>query len=82
MMKSFFKKLSLVMAAAMVVSTAAPAAQTAYAASDLKIAKQNVKEAIASINVGVGESVGLWYLGAPKNYKELNPTWSSDLEAV
>ncbi|MBO5352274.1 MAG: Ig-like domain-containing protein [Lachnospiraceae bacterium] len=82
MMKSFFKKLSLVMAAAMVVSTAAPAAQTAYAASDLKIAKQNVKEAIASINVGVGESVDLWYLGAPKNYKELNPTWSSDLEAV
>ncbi|MBO5098183.1 MAG: Ig-like domain-containing protein, partial [Agathobacter sp.] len=82
MMKSFFKKLSLVMAAAMVVSTAAPATQTAYAASDLKIAKQNVKEAIASINVGVGESVDLWYLGAPKNYKELNPTWSSDLEAV
>ena len=79
MMKSFFKKLSLTMALAMVVTTAAPAAQ-ASAAGEMGIALQTAKsksEVMAECTVKVGDTVDFKYYGAPKNFKELNPTWTS-----
>ena len=84
MMKSFFKKLAFVMALAMVVSMAAPAATTASAASDLKIAYQNGKGyGITELNIAeVGATEDLKFLGAPSNWKELGATWTSNNEAV
>ena len=83
MMKSFFKKLAFVMALAMVVTMAAPAAQ-ASAADALGIVLQNdntwtVKE---TGEVAVGATVDYRYKGAPANYKELDPTWASSNEKV
>jgi len=83
MMKSFFKKLAFVMALAMVVTLAAPAAQ-ASAADALGIVLQNdntwtVKE---TGEVAVGATVDYRYKGAPANYKELDPTWASSNEKV
>ncbi len=85
MMKSFFKKLSFVMALAMVVTTAAPAAQ-ASAAGEMGIALQSAKsksEVIAEYTMKVGEAaVDFKYYGAPKDYLKQNPTWTSSDEAV
>ncbi len=85
MMKSFFKKLAFVMALAMVVTTAAPAAQ-ASAAGEMGIALQGAdskSEVIASYEMKVGdEPVDFKYYGAPKDYLKQNPTWSSSAEAV
>jgi len=68
MMKSFFKKLSLVMALAMVVSLVAPAG-SAFAA-EAGIAYQGEKTAIEAINVEVGgDVVDLCFLGAPADWK-------------
>ncbi|MBO5098180.1 MAG: Ig domain-containing protein, partial [Agathobacter sp.] len=85
MMKSFFKKLSLTMALAMVVTTAAPAAQASAAEASLGIALQNAaskEEVKSTFSVGVDATVDLKYYGAPKNYKELNPTWTSSDESI
>jgi len=79
MMKSFFKKLALVMAFAMVVSLAAPAAQ-AFAADELGIALQTATskdEVKKADNVAVDATVDYKYYGAPKNYLDLDPTWTS-----
>jgi len=68
MMKSFFKKLSLVMALAMVVSLVAPAG-SAFAA-EAGIAKQGTKEVVTEVNVEVGaEVVDFCFLGAPADWK-------------
>jgi len=85
MMKSFFKKLSLVMALAMVVSAMAPAA-TASAADALGIVVQNdttwtVLETDVVEEIGA-EVVDYQYKGAPANYKELDPTWDSSDKTV
>ncbi|MBO5352282.1 MAG: Ig-like domain-containing protein [Lachnospiraceae bacterium] len=85
MMKSFFKKLSLTMALAMVVTTAAPAAQASAAEASLGIALQEAtsKDEVKSIfSVGVDKTVDLKYYGAPKNFAKLNPTWTSSDEKV
>lgn len=84
MMRSFAKKLAFVMAAAMVVTTAAPAAR-ASAATELSIVKQTATskaEALTVVNVGEGATVDLKFYGAPTNFKELNPTWTSSNEKV
>jgi len=85
MMKSFFKKLSLVMALAMVVSAMAPAA-TASAADALGIVAQGdttwtVLETDVVEEIGA-EVVDYQYKGAPANYKELDPTWDSSDKTV
>ena len=68
MMKSFFKKLSLVMALAMVVSLVAPAG-SAFAA-EAGIALQGTKEVVTEANVEVGaEVVDFCFLGAPADWK-------------
>ena len=68
MMKSFFKKLSLVMALAMVVSLVAPAG-SAFAAT-AGIALQGTTTTVDAINVEVGgEVVDLCFLGAPADWK-------------
>ena len=79
-MKSFFKKLSLVMALAMVVSLVAPAG-SAFAA-EAGIAKQGTKEVVTEVNVEVGaEVVDFCFLGAPADWKTTF-VWTSDNEAV
>ena len=68
MMKSFFKKLSLVMALAMVVSLVAPAG-SAFAA-EAGIALQGTKTVVDAIDVEVGgDVVDLCFLGAPADWK-------------
>ena len=84
MMKSFFKKLAFVMALAMVVSAMAPAA-TASAADKLNIVAQDdtTWTALETDEVELGaEGLDYKYQGAPKNYKELNPTWDSSDKTV
>jgi len=79
-MKSFFKKLAFVMALAMVVTMAAPAAQKAVAAEDKKPLAIAYQEgaAIKTLNLkNVGDEEDLRFLYAPANYKELGVTWSS-----
>ena len=81
MMKSFFKKLAFVMALAMVVSLAAPAAAKAVAANELKIAYQN-GSAISEVNLAkVGDTEDLKFTGAP-DYKEAGFEWISSNPAV
>ena len=83
MMKSFFKKLAFVMALAMVVTLAAPAA-TASAADALGIVLQDdaTWTVLEKDELAVDATVDYRYKGAPKNFKELDPTWSSSDETV
>ena len=83
MMKSSFKKLAFVMALAMVVSAMAPAA-TASAAEALGIVLQDdaTWTVLETDEAEVGATVDYRYKGAPKNYKELDPTWASSDETV
>jgi len=78
MMKSFFKKLSLVMALAMVVSMMAPAA-SAFAA-DLIIAGQEEAKADAkeSYSVEVGKEVDFKFYGAAAGWQDLYKWESAD----
>jgi len=86
MMKSFFKKLAFVMALAMVVTMAAPAAKAAVAAEDkaLAITYQNEKHyTISEVNIAsVGDTEDLKFLWAPSNWKELGVKWTSSNENV
>jgi len=86
MMKSFFKKLAFVMALAMVVTMAAPAAQKVVAAEDkaLAITYQNEKHyTISEVNIAsVGDTEDLKFLWAPSNWKELGVKWTSSNENV
>ena len=79
MMKSFFKKLSLVMALAMVVSMMAPAA-SAFAADDLIIAGQKEAKADAkeSYSVAVDDEVDFKFYGAAAGWQDLYKWESSD----
>ena len=80
MMKSFFKKLSLVMALAMVVSLVAPAG-SAFAA-EAGIALQGKKTTVEAIDVEVGgEVVDLCFLGAPADWKSAF-AWTSGDETI
>ena len=81
MMKSFFKKLSLVMALAMVVTMMAPAA-SAFAA-DLLIAGQNEAkaDAKAEYSVAVGEEVDFKFYNAGKGWQD-SYNWTSSDETV
>lgn len=84
-MKSFFKKLAFVMALAMVVSLAAPAAKNvAFAAELLTVCEQNdtTKTALATDELAVGESKDYRFIGAPSNWKEFKWGWKSSNEAV
>ncbi len=74
-MKTFFKKLSLVLAAAMII-TLVPA--TTASAEDLKalaIAKQNEKTAASYAEIKVGQQADFKFFGA-SDWKELGWTWS------
>jgi hypothetical protein len=80
MMKSFFKKLSLVMALAMVVSLVAPAG-SAFAAT-AGIALQGTTTTVDAIDVEVGgEVVDLCFLGAPADWKTTYK-WASADETI
>ena len=80
MMKSFFKKLSLVMALAMVVSLVAPAGSAL--ADEAGIALQGTKKVVTDYSVEVGEEVvDFCFLGAPADWKTTF-AWTSDNEDV
>ena len=73
-MKSFFKKLAFVMAMAMVVSLAAPAA--ANAATALYAALQNGTEPVTSLKMTLGdEDIDLRFMGAPTGWRDLERGW-------
>ena len=80
-MKSFFKKLAFVMAFAMVVSVAAPAA-VASAADDYYAALQNGSTKIESINLTLGETEDLKFIGAAKGWQSLAYGWVSANPAI
>ncbi len=75
MMKSFFKKLAFVMALAMVVTTAAPAALSAYAATEFTYAYQNAG-AVDTLYMKAGDEVDLCFKGV-KDYKNYDLQWKS-----
>ena len=79
-MKSFFKKLAFVMAMAMVVSLAAPAA--ANAATVLQAAHQESKEVVTVLPMEVNEEVDLCFLGAPEGWRQLERQWTTSDEKV
>lgn len=80
-MKSFFKKLAFVMALAMVVTLAAPAAQAALAASVITYAYQEGGE-VAALNLKAGDTQDLKFIGAPKDWKTVGFKWESTNPAV
>ncbi len=80
-MKSFFKKLAFVMALAMVVSLAAPAAQSAFAATEFTYAEQESGKKVTSLSMKVGETVDLKFIGV-KDYKNYTLEWVSSNPAV
>ena len=75
MMKSFFKKLAFVMALAMVVTLAAPAAQSAYAATEFTYAYQNAG-AVDTLYMEAGDEVDLCFKGV-MDYKNYTLEWKS-----
>ena len=80
-MKSFFKKLAFIMALAMVVTLAAPAATAAYA-DEAGIALQGTNAIVASYELAkAGATVDFCFKGAPKDWKTTYK-WTSDNEAV
>lgn len=80
-MKSFFKKLSFVMALAMVVTLAAPAAKSALAATEFTYAEQETGKKVTSLNMKVGEKVDLKFVGV-KDYKNFTLNWQSSNPSV
>ncbi len=80
-MKSFFKKLAFVMALAMVVSLAAPAAQSAFAATEFTYAEQESGKKVTSLSMKAGEKVDLKFIGV-KNYKDFTLEWQSSNPAA
>lgn len=86
-MKSFFKKLAFIMALAMVVSLAAPAAQSAFAATEFTYAEQKEDGSwagtgkVTALTMKAGEKVDLGFVGV-KDYKNYTLKWESSDEAV
>ncbi len=80
-MKSFFKKLSLVLAAAMVISLVPATNAKAADEKPLSIAKQSEKTAASSVEVGVGKTVDLKFFGAT-DWKQLGWKWASADESI
>ena len=80
-MKSFFKKLAFVMALAMVVSLAAPAARYALAATEFTYAEQETGAKVTVLNLKAGDEVDLKFKGV-KNYADFDLKWVSADEEV
>ncbi len=80
-MKSFFKKLAFVMALAMVVSLAAPAAQSALAATEFTYAEQESGKKVTSLSMKAGDKVDLKFIGV-KDYKNFILEWQSSNPSV
>lgn len=75
-MKSFFKKLAFVMALAMVVSLAAPAAKSAFAATEFTYAEQETGVKVTTLNMKAGDKVDLKFVGV-NDYKNYTLEWVS-----
>ncbi len=80
-MKSFFKKLALVLSAAMVITLMPAAPAKAADSKSLVIAKQNESKSVSGVELNVGKTVDLKFLGA-SDWKALGWTWASADKAV
>lgn len=79
-MKSFFKKLAFVMAMAMVVTLAAPAAANADGLEPLVLSVNGV--ASTEETIAMDETVDFGFLGAKDGWRDLIVGWKSSNEAV
>ena len=79
-MKRFLKRTAFMMATAMVISSAAPAAGSVYAAKDFTYAYQTGGE-VSTLNMAKGEAVDLRFIGVP-DYKNYSRQWKSSNPAV
>ena len=80
-MRSFIKKLAGTMALTMVVSSIAPAG-VVFADDEAFIAMQGGDTMVSSITLATGRKVDFRFVGAPANWAELDPTWTSSIPAV
>ncbi len=80
-MRSFIKKLAGTMALTMVVSSVAPAG-VVFADDEAFIAMQGGDTMVSSITLATGRTVDFRFVGAPANWAELDPTWTSSIPAV
>ena len=81
-MRSFIKKLAGTMAFTMAVSSVAPAGAVFADDLDAFIAMQGGDTMVSNITLAVGRTVDFRFVGAPANWAELDPTWSSSIPAV
>ena len=80
-MRSFIKKLAGTMAFTMAVSAVAPAG-VVFADNEAFIAMQGGDTMVANITLATGRAVDFRFVGAPANWAELDPTWTSSIPAV
>ena len=80
-MRSFIKKLAGTMAFTMAVSAVAPAG-VVFADDEAFIAMQGGDTMVADITLATGRTVDFRFVGAPANWAELDPTWTSSIPAV
>lgn len=79
-MKPFLRNGAILLASSMVISSAAPAVTTAYAAKNFTYAYQT-GGTVSSIDLEMGEAVDLKFIGV-KDYKNYSLSWSSSNEEV
>ena len=80
-MRSFIKKLAGTMAFTMAVSAVAPAG-VVFADDEAFIAMQGGDTMVADITLATGRTVDFRFVGAPADWAELDPTWTSSIPAV
>ena len=80
-MRSFIKKLAGTMAFTMAVSAVAPAG-VVFADEEAFIAMQGGDTMVADITLATGRTVDFRFVGAPADWSELDPTWTSSIPAV
>lgn len=79
-MKRFLKRTAFVIATAMVISNAAPAASSVYAAKNFTYAYQN-GGAVSALSMKAGEKVDLRFIGV-SDYRNYSLKWTTSNPAV
>ena len=79
-MKRFLKRTAFVIATAMVISNAAPAASSAYAAKNFTYAYQN-GGAVSALSMKTGEEVDLKFIGV-SDYRNYSLKWTTSNPSV
>lgn len=79
-MKRFLKRTAFILAMAMVISNAAPAANSVYAAKNFTYAYQN-GGAVSALSMKAGEAVDLKFIGV-SDYRNYSLRWTSSNPSV